>query len=225
MANESVPGTSKPITLLAFHGRLNVWLRPGGFHPGQSTCCSPKGRIHDCNRTACQKAIYSVTCRRDPYTTCQASLPRCLALAPREAEWPCQRTAKYRTAAVEGTRDTGTVLGRRRTRESPEQMTESDCRKLPIKRVEAMMCILADLWRDESVRKLRSAITGLTPRFSRGFAIAQRRQIRRLEALVIPISSRAQAVSAASMQGSNDLGSRSVSPGRRTHVLGDFEWP
>jgi hypothetical protein len=30
----------------------------------------PKGRIHDCNRTACPTAIYSVTCRRSPYMNC-----------------------------------------------------------------------------------------------------------------------------------------------------------
>ena len=70
MANESVPGTSKPITLLALCGRLNVWLRPGGFHHGPSACRSPQGRIHDCNRTACRKTIYSVTCKGSPYTTC-----------------------------------------------------------------------------------------------------------------------------------------------------------
>jgi hypothetical protein len=36
MANVSVPGTTKPITLLALRGRLNVWLRPGGFHHGSN---------------------------------------------------------------------------------------------------------------------------------------------------------------------------------------------
>ena len=70
MANESVPGTTKPVTLLARRGRLDVWLRPGGFHPGPSNRCSSKGRLHDCNRTACLKAFYSVTCKGSPYTNC-----------------------------------------------------------------------------------------------------------------------------------------------------------
>jgi hypothetical protein len=60
------PGEIKPITLLAHSGRLNVWLRPGGFHHGPSARRSSKGRIHDCN--AWQSNLHSVTCKGSPYT-------------------------------------------------------------------------------------------------------------------------------------------------------------
>jgi len=70
MANESVPGTIKPIKLLALGGRLNAWPRPGGFHHGPSAKRLPQGRIHDCNRTVFPKALHSVTCTGSPYTMC-----------------------------------------------------------------------------------------------------------------------------------------------------------
>jgi hypothetical protein len=63
-------GSAKPITIPAQSGRLTVWLRFGGFHHGPSNPRSPQGRIHECNRTVCSKTLYSITCRRSPYTRC-----------------------------------------------------------------------------------------------------------------------------------------------------------
>ena len=72
---------SKPITLLAECGRLNVLLRCGGFHHGPSALRSTQDRVHDCNRTACQKTIYPVTCKGSPYMNCQL-LSHCKECSP-----------------------------------------------------------------------------------------------------------------------------------------------